>query len=438
MVARLLCVFSGLLGLGVCPGIAQSTLTGPTLGLFFDPKAHAIRPIWGIPGSSTAGQPIDVGFPLAAGIISPSQDYALVVAGDGSMSSVTFAANGPSLNPIRIATAPDRMVISPGGKSAAFYYSTSSSVQILTNLPDSPQMAGQVDLSSLPNSPDVIAISDDGSLLLVGVRENADGSTAQGEVFAFTPDTAAPRSVASVQHVAAIAFVSQSHDALLADDVASSVTLVSDVANRANVAWTFASQQLPAPDPDRSGLGRRPESGGGPQQAALGHLLGPAAAALLRVRRRGLVPAYQQQVLHGFSSLHHDERGLPHEDHASRLIRLRPASVPTPPYPRTHPKMACMSITREEVAHLARLARISLSDAELDHLAPQLDQIITSVAQVQEVAADGIPPTSHATGVTNVFRDDVPVPCLTPEQALDQAPAVEQQRFKVPRILGED
>jgi aspartyl-tRNA(Asn)/glutamyl-tRNA(Gln) amidotransferase subunit C len=97
-----------------------------------------------------------------------------------------------------------------------------------------------------------------------------------------------------------------------------------------------------------------------------------------------------------------------------------------------------MSITRAEVAHLARLARISLSDTELDHLAPQLDQIITSVAQVQEVTAEGIPPTSHATGLTNVYRDDEPSGCLTPEQALDQAPAVEQQRFKVPRILGED
>jgi len=97
-----------------------------------------------------------------------------------------------------------------------------------------------------------------------------------------------------------------------------------------------------------------------------------------------------------------------------------------------------MSITREEVAHLARLARITLSDAELDHLAPPLDQIIPSVAQVQEVGADGIPPTSHATGLTNVFRDDEPWLCLTPGQALDQAPAVEQQRFKVPRILGED
>ena len=97
-----------------------------------------------------------------------------------------------------------------------------------------------------------------------------------------------------------------------------------------------------------------------------------------------------------------------------------------------------MSITRDEVAHLARLARLALPDAELDHLAPQLGQIISAVAQVQEVAADGIPPTSHATGLTNVFRADEPVPCLTPRQALDQAPAVEQQRFKVPRILGED
>ena len=97
-----------------------------------------------------------------------------------------------------------------------------------------------------------------------------------------------------------------------------------------------------------------------------------------------------------------------------------------------------MPITRDEVAHLARLSRLALSDEELDHLAPQLGQIIEAVAQVQEVAADGIPPTSHATGLTNVFRDDVPVPCLGADAALDQAPAVELQRFKVPRILGEE
>lgn len=97
-----------------------------------------------------------------------------------------------------------------------------------------------------------------------------------------------------------------------------------------------------------------------------------------------------------------------------------------------------MPITRDEAAHLARLSRLALSDAELDHLAPQLDQIISAVAQVQEVAADGIAPTTHATGLVNVFRDDEPVACLTPEQALGGAPAVEMQRFKVPRIGVEE
>jgi aspartyl-tRNA(Asn)/glutamyl-tRNA(Gln) amidotransferase subunit C len=97
-----------------------------------------------------------------------------------------------------------------------------------------------------------------------------------------------------------------------------------------------------------------------------------------------------------------------------------------------------MSIARAEVAHLARLSRLALTDEELDHFAVQLDQIISAVARVQEVAAEGIPPTSHAVPMTNVFRDDVEVPCLGPGQALDQAPAVEQQRFRVPRILAED
>jgi aspartyl-tRNA(Asn)/glutamyl-tRNA(Gln) amidotransferase subunit C len=100
--------------------------------------------------------------------------------------------------------------------------------------------------------------------------------------------------------------------------------------------------------------------------------------------------------------------------------------------------MACMSITRDEVAHLARLSRLALSDAELDHFAGQLDQIIAAVARVQEVAAEGIPPMTHAVPVNNVFRDDVEVPCLTPEQALAAAPATEQARFRVPRILTEE
>jgi aspartyl-tRNA(Asn)/glutamyl-tRNA(Gln) amidotransferase subunit C len=97
-----------------------------------------------------------------------------------------------------------------------------------------------------------------------------------------------------------------------------------------------------------------------------------------------------------------------------------------------------MSITRDEVAHLARLSRLALGDDELDHLAVQLDVIIAAVARVQEVTAEDIPPTSHAVPLTNVFRPDEVRQSLTPEQALSGAPAAEEQRFRVPRILEEE
>ncbi|WP_066362810.1 Asp-tRNA(Asn)/Glu-tRNA(Gln) amidotransferase subunit GatC [Herbidospora mongoliensis] len=96
------------------------------------------------------------------------------------------------------------------------------------------------------------------------------------------------------------------------------------------------------------------------------------------------------------------------------------------------------AITRDEVAHLARLSRLALADEELDHFAAQLDQIVGAVARVAEVATADIPPSSHALPLTNVFRPDVVAPSLTNEQALSGAPAVEDDRFRVPRILGEE
>lgn len=95
------------------------------------------------------------------------------------------------------------------------------------------------------------------------------------------------------------------------------------------------------------------------------------------------------------------------------------------------------TISRDEVAHLARLARLAVTDQELDLFAGQLEVILSSVARVSEVAAADIPPTSHAVGLTNVFREDVPRPGLTQDQALSGAYATEQGRFRVPRILDE-
>jgi aspartyl-tRNA(Asn)/glutamyl-tRNA(Gln) amidotransferase subunit C len=96
------------------------------------------------------------------------------------------------------------------------------------------------------------------------------------------------------------------------------------------------------------------------------------------------------------------------------------------------------AISRDEVAHLARLARIDLEDAELDHLAGQLDVILGAVARVGEVAAADIPPTSHPLPLTNVMRADVVRPSLSQDQALSGAPSAEDGKFRVPRILDEE
>ncbi|MGC7102456.1 Asp-tRNA(Asn)/Glu-tRNA(Gln) amidotransferase subunit GatC [Amycolatopsis lurida] len=96
------------------------------------------------------------------------------------------------------------------------------------------------------------------------------------------------------------------------------------------------------------------------------------------------------------------------------------------------------NISRDEVAHLAKLARLAVTDEELATFAGQLDQILDAVAKVGVVADQDVPPTSHAVPLTNVFREDVVRPSLAQEQALSGAPAAEDGRFRVPRILGEE
>lgn len=95
-------------------------------------------------------------------------------------------------------------------------------------------------------------------------------------------------------------------------------------------------------------------------------------------------------------------------------------------------------ISRDEVAHLARLARLAVTEEELDVFAGQLDVILGAVAHVGEVAAADIPPTSHAVPMTNVFRPDEVRPSLPREAILAGAPAVEDDKFRVPRILSEE
>jgi aspartyl-tRNA(Asn)/glutamyl-tRNA(Gln) amidotransferase subunit C len=96
------------------------------------------------------------------------------------------------------------------------------------------------------------------------------------------------------------------------------------------------------------------------------------------------------------------------------------------------------SLSRDEVARVAGLARIDLTPAELDRLAGELDVIVESVARVSEIATPDVPATSHPLPMTNVFRPDEPVATVDREAVLAVAPAAQDGKFLVPQILGED
>jgi len=94
-------------------------------------------------------------------------------------------------------------------------------------------------------------------------------------------------------------------------------------------------------------------------------------------------------------------------------------------------------LTREDVAHVAALARLHLTEEELDLFTGQLAQVLDHAADVDSLDLAEVAPTAHAMAVTNVLRPDEPIVCLDRDEVLAQAPSVEDHRFRVPRILGE-
>ena len=96
-----------------------------------------------------------------------------------------------------------------------------------------------------------------------------------------------------------------------------------------------------------------------------------------------------------------------------------------------------MAITRDEVVHVARLARLALTDEELDRFTEQLAGILSHAADVAALDTEGVPPTAHPLPIVNVLRADDPGPCLDRDVVLSMAPDAHDGRFRVPRILDE-
>lgn len=95
-------------------------------------------------------------------------------------------------------------------------------------------------------------------------------------------------------------------------------------------------------------------------------------------------------------------------------------------------------LTREEVAHVALLARLSLTDEELDTFTHQLGDILEHAEDVEALDVSGVDAMAHPLGLRNVFRSDSILPSLDRDEVLSQAPAVEDGRFRVPQILGDE
>ncbi|MDQ2826485.1 MAG: Asp-tRNA(Asn)/Glu-tRNA(Gln) amidotransferase subunit GatC [Actinomycetota bacterium] len=94
-------------------------------------------------------------------------------------------------------------------------------------------------------------------------------------------------------------------------------------------------------------------------------------------------------------------------------------------------------ISRDDVAHVARLARLDVTEEEVDRFAVQLGAVLEHAADVAALDTAGVPPTAHPLALLNVLRDDIPRASADRDEVLSQAPAAEDGRFRVPRILGE-
>src|SRR5213593_3389879 len=223
---RTLPALAGLvLGLLFDPGpIVAQSVAGPVLGYVLDRTAGALRPIRGIPGAATMGDPIELDAPLADVSISPEQDYALAADSKSGDLVLIDLAGGPAAAR-RFAGAfvrPQRLAISPGGGVAALVDLDERRVQILSGLPHAPSTTRDLPLDPGLADIEALAVSDDGASLLVATRGAVYVAREQG--FERLIEARVPR---------AISYFRNSHDALIADFEANHVVLVRDVTGAA-------------------------------------------------------------------------------------------------------------------------------------------------------------------------------------------------------------
>jgi DNA-binding beta-propeller fold protein YncE len=203
-------------------------IAGPVLGFSVDQTA-GIRPILGLPGAATLGQPVISATGLEGVTLSPARDYALALLARGRevvlLKNLRSTAGAAVLD---VVPGPSRIVISPSGDAAVLYYAETERVQVLAGLPDSPSVSWSLDLSGLSGNPAALAVSDGGRAVLIAPA----GEPAS--VWLATADVG-QRFLYTAAGSPSLAFLVGSLDAAIADGAAGAVVLVRDPAGQPQV-----------------------------------------------------------------------------------------------------------------------------------------------------------------------------------------------------------
>jgi hypothetical protein len=210
----------------------QGSVAGPVAGFVFDSGAQALRPLLGVAGAATVGDPIDSGYQLTAAYVAPRQDSVFAVAADGSTHYFTLSAATLHEVAVEVLPAqPERVAFSPSGTSAVLY--SNGRAQIVTGLPGAPSLAGSLQLGQASRTvhPTSLAVSDDGAYVLFAVGGSIQLASQSGGV----------RGVMSAGARASVAFAPGGHDAAVAAR-GTGLMLISDVPGAA------AQQTLAAGD----------------------------------------------------------------------------------------------------------------------------------------------------------------------------------------------
>ena len=200
----------------------------PSVGYVFEPEAQVLRPILGTPGAAVFGSKVEVGMNVRRAWVSPRQSFVLAEAEEspevllldlqrGAQAAKTLSA---------LPTGADQVAVSPTGTAMAFYFRNDNRLQIVSGLPDSPEVSSGIDLAVLPGLLSSLAVSDDGRAALVAFTDAGTGAV-------YLIHSEQKRVIAQAGDVRAMTFLTNSLNAVIVDTAANEVRLLNDVTGAA-------------------------------------------------------------------------------------------------------------------------------------------------------------------------------------------------------------